>query len=144
MSKKDTIYEEVKTALIKEGWKITSDPYRINFEGERVFIDIAAEAPFEAEREGNKIVIEVKSFRAPSLLNDMHEAIGQYINYRVILEHIGLERVLYLAFDQEALGEFRERKGLRILLEASQVHGLAIDTETLETIKWIENWDTVP
>ena len=50
MSKKDTIHEEVKTALIKDGWKITRDPYRIDFEGERIFVDFAAEAPFEAER----------------------------------------------------------------------------------------------
>ena len=40
MPQKDTVHEEVKNALVKEGWKITADPYRINFEGERIFIDI--------------------------------------------------------------------------------------------------------
>jgi len=77
MPQKDTVHEEVKNALVKEGWKITADPCSINFEGERVFIDIAAEAPFEAEREGNKIVVEAKSFRGTSLLNNLYEAIGQ-------------------------------------------------------------------
>ena len=63
MPQRDTIHEAVRNALIKEGWKIKADPYTVKFDGERVYIDFDIEAPFEAEREGNKIVVEVKSFQ---------------------------------------------------------------------------------
>lgn len=50
MPRKDTIHEAVKNALIKDGWTITADPYRITYGDEKIFIDLAAELPLAAER----------------------------------------------------------------------------------------------
>jgi len=36
--------------LIKDGWTITADPYKIEYEGIEVFADLAAERILAAER----------------------------------------------------------------------------------------------
>ncbi len=58
MSAKDIIHEAVKSALIKEGWTVTDDPYTIEFNDEFVYADLAAERIIAAEKEHEKIVVE--------------------------------------------------------------------------------------
>ena len=141
MSQKDFVHDAVKNALIKDEWKITADSYTMEFEGERVYADLAADAPIEAERKGNKIVVEVKSFRGASLLYELHEAIGQYVNYRVILSLVAPERVMYLAFSQETFERLKLRSGLLILFRASNVRCIIVDIEAEEVIQWIDDWN---
>lgn len=59
---KDIFHENVRQALIKDGWSITSDPLHIDLDETYVEIDLAAEMVFAAERAGEKIAVEVKSF----------------------------------------------------------------------------------
>jgi hypothetical protein len=40
---KDMIHTQVKNALIKDGWSITADPFRVEFEELEIFADLAAE-----------------------------------------------------------------------------------------------------
>src|SRR5579871_3102116 len=82
----DIIHDSVKTALIKDGWTITADPYTLDYEGEKLYADLAAERPIAAEREGVKIVVEIKSFLGSSLIKDLEAAVGQYEIYRDILQ----------------------------------------------------------
>lgn len=49
----DIIHNAVKNALIKDGWTITADPYRIEYEEIDLFADLAAERPIAAERLGS-------------------------------------------------------------------------------------------
>lgn len=58
----DKIHDAVKNGLIKDGWTITADPYEIRFKDIRVYADLAAERPFTAERNGEKIVVRSKKF----------------------------------------------------------------------------------
>ena len=50
-----------------------------------------------AERNGQKIAVEVKTFIGTSTIFEFHTALGQLINYRYALEVQEPERVLYLA-----------------------------------------------
>ena len=85
MPAKDIFHDNVKQALMKEGWVITHDPYWIKLADSdmNVFVDLAAEKIIAAEKEGQKIAIEIKSFTGASLLANFHEAIGLYLDYRV-------------------------------------------------------------
>ena len=85
MAARDKIHYQVKNALIKDGWIITHDPYTIEFEGEFLYADLAAERVIAAERDSEKIVVECKSFRGESVIQDFKVAIGQYIIYLPIL-----------------------------------------------------------
>ena len=62
MSAKDIFHEVVKRALQKDGGQITQDPLSISVGGVNLSIDLGAERLIAAEREGNKIAVEVKSF----------------------------------------------------------------------------------
>jgi Holliday junction resolvase-like predicted endonuclease len=95
---KDIFHDAVKTALQKDGWQITHDPYRLRYGIADVYIDLAAEGAIAAEKEGRKIAVEVKSFVSGSTISEFHTALGQFLNYRIALE--GSEepnRMLYLA-----------------------------------------------
>ncbi|YAG09679.1 FdxN element excision controlling factor protein [Nostoc sp. DSM 114167] len=98
MSAKDVFHEVVKKALQKDSWQITHDLLSISVGGVNVSIDLAAEKLIAAEREGDKIAVEVKSFlEKSSAISEFHTALGQFINYRGALRRRQLERVLYLA-----------------------------------------------
>jgi hypothetical protein len=99
---KDIFHENVREALQKEGWKITSDLLRIDLDETYVEIDLAAEMVFAAERQGEKIAVEVKSFLSKSIISDFHTAIGQYLDYFDALEESEPERELYLALPVDA------------------------------------------
>lgn len=97
MSAKDKFHNVVKTALLNDGWLITDDPLRIPIDRiTNMFIDLAAEKLIVANRDNQKIAVEVKSFLSPSTMFDFHMAIGQFINYRYALADYEPERILYL------------------------------------------------
>lgn len=79
---KDRFHNVVKIGLEKEGWNITADPYEINVDDVDFEIDLAAERLLAAERENQKIAVEIKSFISPSNVSEFHTALGQFLNYR--------------------------------------------------------------
>ena len=66
MSAKDVYHDVCILALEKDGWKITHDPLTLAYRKTEVFVDLAAERVVAAEREGERIAVEVKSFLKPS------------------------------------------------------------------------------
>ena len=97
MPAKDIYHDTVKNALIKDGWTITNDPLSLKIGKKDIFIDIAAEKLLVAEKQGKKIAVEVKSFVGTSEVEDLKNALGQYVLYEKILKRQLSERILYLA-----------------------------------------------
>lgn len=65
---RDLIHYHVRRALEKEGWNIKSDPYRLSVDGVTLEIDLGAEKVVQAEKNGEKIFIEIKTFNQKSIL----------------------------------------------------------------------------
>ncbi len=87
MPTKDLYHNVVKNALIKEGWQITHDPFYIKFsETDFLHIDLAADKIIAAEKPGEKIAVEIKSFFNDSPMYDFHLALGKFLNYQMALE----------------------------------------------------------
>ena len=59
---KDLYHDNVCDALQKEGWLITQNPYKMKIDEVTYEIDLGAEPIVAAEKEGNKIAVEIKSF----------------------------------------------------------------------------------
>lgn len=97
MPAKDIFHNLVKHALEKEGWSITHENYHIQIEDSDFFIDLAAEKMLAAEKNGEYIAVEVKSFLSPSPISDFHLALGQFLNYRLALHEKDPHRHLFLA-----------------------------------------------
>jgi len=89
MSAKDVFHGVVKIALQKDGWQVTNDPLTISVGGVNLSIDLAAEKLIAAEREGQKIAVEVKSFlERSSAISEFHTALGRFINYQGALRRL--------------------------------------------------------
>jgi hypothetical protein len=132
----DLIHDTVKTALIKNGWTITADPYVIQYGDVNLFADLAAERTFSAEREGRKIVVEVKSFASPSPMHDLEVALGQYEVYRAFLELTAPDRELYLAVSDIVYSDFFERNAIQVIVQRFQLSLLVVDLEKQEIVEW--------
>lgn len=77
---------------------ITEDPLYIKASSKiGMYVDLGAEKLLAAERSGQKIAVEIKSFLGLSTIHEFHLAVGQFLNYRLALEKLEPERVLYLA-----------------------------------------------
>ncbi len=103
---RDKFHQEVKQALEKEGWLITDDPLYIKVGQIPVHIDIGAEKLIGAERNGEKIAVEIKTFGRASFITALHEAVGKYIIYRSVLKYIQSDRLIYLALPDDIYAEF--------------------------------------
>ncbi|MBD2677200.1 MULTISPECIES: XisH family protein [Nostoc] len=106
MSARDLFHEAVKNALQKENWIVTDDPLKIEFEEVTFKIDLGAQRLIAAERAGEKIAVEIKSFASNSAVSDFHTALGQFLNYQIALEEKEPERQLYLAVPVDAYETF--------------------------------------
>ena len=72
----DIYHHVVKNALIKDGWTITHDLYTLTFGQRNVFVDLGAERLVAAERNHEKIAVEIKSFHGASDVRDLEMALG--------------------------------------------------------------------
>ncbi|MCC5659314.1 XisH family protein [Nostoc sp. XA010] len=137
MSAKDKFHNIVKSALQKDGWRITHDPLLIRIENiTDMYIHLGAERIIAAEREGQIIAVEVKSFIGTSTISEFHTAVGQFINYRYALEEIGSERVLYLAVPINTYNDFLNKPFIKTIIQRSQINLIVYDVETEEIIRW--------
>jgi XisH protein len=133
---KDRFHYAVKTALEKEGWIITADPYEISLGDVDFEIDLAAQM-LAAQREGKKIAVEIKSFIANSKVSDFHTALGQFMNYKFALEEFEPERELYIAIPESIYNTFFQRRFIKSVVERTQIHLLIYDEKQEVIAQWL-------
>ncbi|GAA6621104.1 XisH family protein [Scytonema sp. NUACC26] len=137
MSARDVFHEVVKKALQKDGWHITHDPLTFSVGGVKMYIDLAAEKLIAAEREGEKIAVEVKSFlEQSSAISEFHTALGQFINYRSALRRREPDRILYLAVPSMTYRTFFQLEFPREMVEENQVKMIVYNIESEVIVEW--------
>ncbi|MEA5595324.1 XisH family protein [Rivularia sp. UHCC 0363] len=137
MSAKDKFHDVVKTALQNDGWVITEDPLRVPIDRiTNMYIDLAAEKLIVADKEGDKIAVEVKSFLGASNLSEFHTALGQFINYRYALEDFEAKRILYLAVPVKTYEDFFTMPFVQSVIQRSNVNLLVFNPEKQEIVQW--------
>jgi len=137
MPAKDSYHDNVKNALIKDGWTITHDPLRLKWGVKDMYVDLGAEQLLAAEKTGRKIAVEIKSFIGASEMDDLEKAIGQYVIYHSVMTRTETDRTLYLAIHNEAFLDIFEEPIGRILLEDYQVRLIVYDLQSEVILKWI-------
>ena len=135
---KDLYHNQVKTALQKDGWQITHDPYELRVGGVEMYIDLAAEQVIAAQKENVKIAVEIKSFISPSTISDFYLAHGQFLDYRYALEDEEPERILYLAVPDRVYQTFFTLKFIQRVIQRSQLKLLIYDSQQEVIVQWIE------
>ena len=137
MPARDQYHSHVKKALIKDGWTITHDPYRLCWGLKDMYVDLGAEQLIAAENETRKIAVEIKSFRGLSEMYDLENAIGQYVVYHDVLHRLEPERELFLAIPESAFVSLFEEPIGKLLLENHRVKLLVFDQKTEDIRQWI-------
>ena len=137
MPARDLYHTALKNALIKDGWTITHDPLRLKWGVKDMYVDLGAEQVVTAEKAGQKIAVEIKSFVGASELNDIESAMGQYFVYRSVMTRTEPARTLYLAIHQEVFLDIFEEPLGRLLLEDYHVPLIVFDSQAEVILKWI-------
>lgn len=135
---KDRFHDVVKEALIADGWRLTHDPFPLDYGDVQMQIDLGAERLLAAERGAEKIAVEVKSFINPSAISEFHTAVGQYLNYRRALRKQDAERLLYLAVPNSTYEEFFRLRFVEEGVAEYQISLLVYDSEQRRVEQWIK------
>ncbi len=137
MPAKDIYHDTVKNTLIKDGWTITDDPLILSIGKKDLFIDLGAEKLIAAEKDNQKIAVEIKSFIGHSQVNDLENALGQYVLYYEVLLSKQEQRVLYLAIKKSAYQEIFEEPIGQILLKRKIINLVVFDEKKEVILQWI-------
>ena len=136
---RDRFHEQVRLALEADGWSISDDPLHLRWGKIDLYIDLAAERPIAAERNGEKIAVEIKSFLRQSSVNEFHAAIGQYTSYRVALAKDNPDRTLYLAVPAPVFEDFFTTPFAEAVVRDSRVYMLVYRLKSPEIVLW-QKW----
>lgn len=137
MSRKDRFHEAVRHALEKENWLITHDPFTIQIsEAVKLKIDLGAESTIAAQRDREKIAVEIKSFITDSDISEFHVALGQYLNYMQALEEEEPDRVLHLAVPLETYDDFFQIPFIQKSLKRHAINLIIYNSVQEEIREW--------
>lgn len=138
MPARDLYHDTVVTAMKADGWNITDDPFLLPYGDQDLYVDLGAErGAVAAEKEEQKIAVEIKSFVHRSVVYDLELAVGQYNIYRSVLAVTEPDRLLYLAVPERVYeGLFAGRFG-QLILTSQQLRLLVFDEQQERILKWI-------
>ncbi len=137
MPAKDIYHDNLKNALITDGWAITHDPLVLKWGTKDVYIDLGAEHFLAAEKANRRIAVEIKSFVGPSEIEDLKNALGQFVLYHDILSRAEPDRVLFLAIRESTFVDLFEEPIGKLLLENQRVRLIVFDPRREVIVRWI-------
>jgi len=133
----DIYHNCVKKAFIKDGWTITNDPLSLKVGKKDLFIDLAAEKLLVAEKQEQKIAVEIKSFIGTSEIEDLKNALGEYVLYEKVLKRQLSVRILYLAIRESVFNRLFQEEIGQILLEDHTLKLIIFNPDKEEITQWI-------
>lgn len=136
MPAKDLFHNTVKVALKKDGWLVTDENLFIKIDKIELYVELAAEKILTAEKFGQKIAVEVKSFVGVSIVSEFHTALGQFLNYRSALRKKQSERILYLAVSFDIYDDFFTSDFIQEVIVEHRIKLLIFDPQTEEVVLW--------
>jgi XisH protein len=90
-----------------------------------------------AEKAGQKIAVEVKSFIGVSVVTEFHTALGQFLNYRSALRKKEPSRILYLAVSLDVYNDFFQSSFIQEVIAEHQLKMLIFEPQREEVVLWI-------
>lgn len=138
MPARDAFHEQLKRALLRDGWEITHDPLHLKWGAKDMYVDLGAREILAAEKSGRKIGVEIKSFTGPSEMRELEQALGQYMIYSDVLEHTEPERMLYLAVPDEIFSDLFEEPIGRLIIEKHTIRLIVFDPVAEVIVQWIQ------
>lgn len=82
--------------------------------------------------------MEIKSFLNDSAMLDFHLALGQFLNYRLVLERLEPERTLYLAIPITVYQSFFYRQLPQLSIQTYGLKLITYEPNDEVILQWIE------
>jgi hypothetical protein len=133
MPRPDNCHDAIVNAFKKEGWSIDTDFYIVS-ETRSAYIDVQATRGVNGQRE-TVLLAEIKCF-AQNTNQELYEAIGQYVVYRLILAETQNLTPLYLAVPQSAYQQTFDKIALRAMA-INRVKMVIVDVDHEAIVQWI-------
>jgi hypothetical protein len=135
---KDLYHDTVIRALEKEGWHITSDPFFLKYGDRKMYVDLGAQRnTIGAERHGQKIAVEIKSFIGSSPVSDIEQAAGQYALYKRILAIQEPDRIIFLAIPLRAYVNLFQNEFGELVKNTFSISLIIFDEHDEKVNQWI-------
>lgn len=97
---------------------------------------MTADKLISAEKENIQIAVEVKTFGNPSITYDFHQALGQYLHYRMVLTRLDANRIPYLAIPERIYTKHMIQPFFQDSLSLHCVNLFTIDIFRKEIVRW--------
>lgn len=101
-------------------------------------MDLGAEQFFAAEKDAQKIIVEVKSFTEQSKTYAFHTALGQFNAYSVTLKMGDPERILFLAIPDLVYESYFVKTLFQAIIQFYHVQFILVNEEDETITKWIK------
>jgi XisH protein len=126
--------------LLKKPWSKMAGRLQISLKWSRsnMFVDLGAERLIGATKGTKKIAVEIKSFIGESEVNDLENALGQYLLYRSVMKKSKPERTLYLAVSEEAWANVLTDDLGSLVQQDYGVKIIIFSPEMKEVTQWVE------
>lgn len=102
------------------------------------YIDLAAEKLLAAQKENEKIAVEIKSFLGTSGVDQFEDALGQFLLYKLALETAAPDHRLYLAIPIGFYDSFFDDSFFVNALKRYGVDVVVFDEEQQLITQWIK------
>lgn len=133
----DIYHDAMKNALVKDGWTISHDPFHLRWGKKDMYVDLGARQLLAAEREERKIAVEIKSFVGASEMEDLKNAVGQFVLYRAVMRQTNPNRTLYLAVRDTTFNSLFEEPIGQLLIADENLNLIVFEAQTEVIVRWI-------
>jgi hypothetical protein len=101
-----------------------------------IYVDLGAEKLIAAERDNQKIAVEIKSFLSSSPIRDLENAWGQFFLYARALRKREPDRCLYLAISHGTFQTIFQEEAGQLILEEPDFRLIVFDPDREDIIQW--------
>ena len=87
--------------------------------------------------DGQKILVEVKSFSGRSFIRELQQAMGQYRMYVDTVELTKLDYQVHLAVSQDTYADFLSEAEIAQVIQRNQIRLIVVNLEQERIMQWI-------
>lgn len=134
---RDLLHMPFRAALEKSGWTVTHDPWLVQWENADLYVDLAAERPHPRSGQLEQAAFEIKGLDGRSFIEDLRNALGQYLLYQSVAERTSPERQLWMAITENAFYDLFEEGIGALIRERFDLRIVMFDPDQQEIIQWL-------